>query len=155
MLMLDCGLRISETVSIKIENIQLIEKYMVVDGKGNKQRIVPLGIVALESIKKYLDFRRSDCGILFYGAKQEPLKKPAISMMFQKLKKATGIERLHAHLLRHTFATLYLENGGNIYSLQAILGHTSLEMVKKYLHLSRSKILSDFHKFSPMDNLDR
>jgi len=154
MLMLDCGLRLNEAATLQIENIQLNEKYMIVDGKGNKQRIVPIGAAAAESIEKYLALRGSETGNLFYIANQKPLTHDAISMLFAKLKKTTGIKRIKPHLLRHTFATMYLENGGNIYSLQVILGHTSLEMVKKYLHLSRKKILRDFYKFSPMDNLE-
>ena len=71
--------------------------------------------------------------------------------LFRKLKKKTGISRLHAHLLRHTFATMYLNNGGNIYTLQTILGHTSLEMVKKYLHIAPYVVVNDFFKYSPID----
>ena len=75
--------------------------------------------------------------------------------MFRKLKGRSGIPRLHAHLLRHTFATRYLENGGDVYALQQILGHTSLEMVKKYIHTIPGKKVSCFTAYSPLDNLAR
>ena len=69
---------------------------------------------------------------------------------FRDVKKVSGLERVYPHLLRHTFATMYLENGGNIYNLQSILGHTSLEMVKRYLHMSRYAVLKDFDKLNPL-----
>ena len=62
--------------------------------------------------------------------------------------------RIYPHLLRHTFATTYLENGGNIYALQQILGHTTLDMVKKYVHLTQAKTVVNFDKYSPLDNLN-
>ncbi len=65
----------------------------------------------------------------------------------------TGIARIRAHLLRHTFATRYLENGGDMYALQQILGHTSLEMVKRYVHTTHKKIVPKFSEYSPLDNL--
>lgn len=71
----------------------------------------------------------------------EPVTDATLRQMFRKLKKRSGIPRLRAHLLRHTFATRYLENGGDMYALQQILGHTSLEMVKKYVHSTTRKIV--------------
>ena len=84
----------------------------------------------------------------------EPVKETTIKDLFRKLKVKSGIDRLHPHLLRHTFATRYLENGGNIYSLQLLLGHTSLEMVKRYLHLANSKVRKDFVNYSPLDRVN-
>ena len=66
---------------------------------------------------------------------------------------SANISRLRPHLLRHSFATRYLENGVDIYSLQLILGHTSLEMVKKYIHLTDSKTAVNFCNFSPLDKV--
>ena len=69
------------------------------------------------------------------------------------MKKDLLIPRLRPHLLRHTFATRYLENGGDMYTLQQILGHTSLEMVKKYVHLTNQKTVMNFPNYSPLDKL--
>ena len=90
---------------------------------------------------------------LFLKADLQPIGRDAVKQLFQKLKKSTGIKRLRAHLLRHTFATRYLENGGDMYSLQQILGHTSLEMVKRYVHTTHRKIVPKFPDFSPLDRL--
>ena len=73
--------------------------------------------------------------------------------MFSRLAKSSGIERLHAHLCRHTFAINYLLNGGDIFSLREILGHTTLEMVNHYLHLTSFQITDQRHKYSPVDRL--
>lgn len=89
---------------------------------------------------------------LFVKDDLTPIKQNTVKQMFRKLKVSADIPRLHPHLLRHTFATRYLEAGGDIYSLQSILGHTSLEMVKKYVHLIPSKTVVNFDVFSPLDN---
>ncbi|MFC1958556.1 tyrosine-type recombinase/integrase [Chloroflexota bacterium] len=73
--------------------------------------------------------------------------------MFARSAKSSGVERLHAHLCRHTFAINYLLNGGDIFSLKEILGHTTLGMVNHYLHFTSSQITAQHHKYSPMDKL--
>ena len=78
-----------------------------------------------------------------------------IRQLFNRLKQRSKIPRLHPHLLRHSFATRYLSNGGDVYTLQAILGHTTLEMTKRYTQLIPSKIAVNFCRHSPIDNLKR
>lgn len=148
-LMLDSGLRLNEVVTARSDHLHLMERYLIVTGKGNKQRIVPFGrtaSLALEDLSLC-------CGSLFTLDNGQPVTQDTIKQLFKRLRRSTGIEKLHPHLLRHTFATRYLENGGNIYTLQAILGHTSLEMVKRYLHLANSRIRRDFDRYSPLDRL--
>ena len=161
-LMLDSGLRLNEVVTLQASSVHLKDRYLIVTGKGDKQRTVPFGEFTAKTLLEYLDVTRivdnrtsliikvseSLCGF-------EPITQATIKNMFRRLKARAGIPRLYPHLLRHTFATRYLENGGNIYSLQAILGHTSLEMVKKYLHLATTRIRSDFPRFSPLDNIKK
>ena len=154
-LMLDSGLRKGEVVSLRLSSLHIPEGYVIVDGKGNKQRIVPLGLITRKTLLKYLSKRPSVplCETLFLTDDLRPITDNTVKFIFQRLKSATLISRIRPHLLRHTFATRYLENGGNIYTLQQILGHTSLEMVKKYLHLTTSKNVKNFPDFSPLDNL--
>ena len=135
------------------------QTYLIVTGKGDKQRVVPFGDFTSETMSEYLKLTdqasRSDALIIKVSETQctfEGITQSTVKNMFRRLKARSGITRLYPHLLRHTFATRYLENGGNIYTLQAILGHTSLEMVKKYLHLAMNRIRADFPRFSPLDN---
>lgn len=160
-LMLDSGLRLNEVVLLYLCNLHIPEGYIIVDGKGNKQRIIPIGLHTKKAMLRYLAVRPN------YMAKDEkqtplfvidtmtPIKRETVKQLFAKLKKRAEIPRLKAHLLRHTFATRYLEHGGDIYSLQQILGHTSLEMVKKYVHTIPRKTIINFGNFSPLDNMPK
>ena len=160
-LMLDSGLRRHEVVSLTVRSVHLSDRYIIVQqGKGDKQRVVPFGNFTGKLIAKYLEATsfNKDRTALFIKVSEnlcswETISDTTIKQLFRKLKIRSGISRLKPHLLRHTFATRYLENGGNIYTLQSILGHTSLEMVKRYLHLANTRIRRDFPKFSPLDNL--
>lgn len=153
-LMIDSGLRLNEVVTIRRDKIHIAEGYAIVNGKGNKERFVPLGLNSKRALLRY-------CAIVPSKEKETPLfvkdtlipiKESTVKQLFRKLKSRSGIPRLHPHLLRHTFATRYIERGGDIYSLQSILGHTSLEMVKKYVHLIPSKTVVNFAVLSPLDN---
>ena len=152
-LFLDAGLRLNELVSIRRSMIHVQERYVIVDGKGNKQRAVPFGNQTKELLLLYLRIAPSSPA-LFLSIREEdgvflPITEATVKMMFRRLKPI--VPRIHPHLLRHTFATRYLENGGNIYSLQMLLGHTSLEMVKRYLHLAQRRVVREFINFSPLD----
>lgn len=154
-LMLDSGLRLNEVVTLEPGRIHIPEGYLIVNGKGNKQRMVPIGLQSKKALLRYLSCLPPlpEKTPLFVTNALIPLKQCTVKELFRKLKRKANIPRLKPHLLRHTFATRYLENGGDIYSLQQILGHTSLEMVKRYVHLIPSKLAVNFHSYSPLDNL--
>lgn len=159
-LMLDSGLRKSEIVRLKLSDLHIFEGYAVINGKGNKQRLVPLGNTSKKYLIKYTSIRPSDVGFdsLFLTKNNTPITDATISRLFKSLQvtKVGDVHlfrRIHPHLLRHTFATTFLENGGNIYTLQQILGHTTLEMVKKYVHITQAKTVVNFKNYSPLDNL--
>jgi len=78
----------------------------------------------------------------------------AVKLIFARLAQRSGVKRLHAHLCRHTFATNYLINGGDVFSLQQILGHTSLEMVRRYVTLASAQVRVQHRKFSLMDRMN-
>lgn len=153
-LMLDSGLRKNEVIALSVPDVHISEGYLLVNGKGNKQRIVPLGFRTQKYLLRYSVVRPAvKYSALFLTKNYTPITPAVLDRLFKKLKSDLLTPRIRAHLLRHTFATNYLQNGGNIYSLQLILGHTTLEMVKKYVHLTQGKTLVNFTNYSPLDNI--
>ena len=157
-LLLDTGLRIGELVNLKSEDVHLDEGYLKVIGKGNKERIVPMGSNAQKALQKYL-FRYRPKQVnpamsnVFLSAQGKPLTINSAKLMFARLSKISGVVRLHAHLCRHTFATRFLINGGDVFTLQQILGHSTLEMVRRYVTLASSHIAIQHQRYSPMDRI--
>ena len=78
----------------------------------------------------------------------------ALQLVMKRLGEKSGIKRLHAHLLRHTFALNYLVNGGDLFTLQQILGHTTLEMVRRYVNLANAHVMTQHQRFSPVDRMN-
>ena len=155
---LDNGLRASELADIAISQLDLKSDYVKVMGKGSKERIVPVGDFVKLTLWNYLDRIRpepatANCDKLFLSPSGKPITANTIKLVFSRLARSSGVERLHAHLCRHTFAINYLLNGGDIFSLREILGHTTLEMENHYLHFTRSQLTAQHHKYSPMDKL--
>ena len=158
-LFLDCGLRLSELVTLSLRRVFLDERYFIVTGKGQKDRAVSFGYSTDQMLRAYLPFVPRSANTLILKKSVfgdvEPITETAIKQLFRKLQFRSGIERLYPHLLRHTFATRYIENGGSIYDLRDILGHTSLSMTMRYVHLAQTRIRSDFDRFSPLDKIKR
>lgn len=156
MLMLDSGLRRGETISLHIGNVNFCTNIMLVTGKGRKQRFVPLGEQSRLCLRKYVNFYRCCAEAsepLFVDRFGNPCNDNTIKQVFAKLKKYTGIERLHPHLLRHTFATQYIVNGGNLEMLRLIMGHSSITVTQIYLHLANNiKLMQETHN-SHLDKL--
>ncbi|RKD23757.1 tyrosine-type recombinase/integrase [Caminicella sporogenes] len=156
-LMLDSGLRRDEVITLNIENVHFTQNVIKVTGKGQKDRIVPMGLYTKKLLFKYVNGYRPmpdyPTNRLFLSQEKTPVSADVIKMIIYRLKKKTKIERLTPHLLRHTFATRYLINGGDTFSLQMILGHTSLEMTRRYSHLASSYTVKNFKNLSTLDKL--
>jgi integrase/recombinase XerD len=157
-LLYDTGCRISELLGLKVGDIQLEEKILTVRGKGGKGRVVPFGDRSLIGLAKYLTRRNKLFGkeeLLFLTKFGEPLTRRMTNKIIERIGDKAKVEnvRLSAHTFRHTFAKNWLMNGGDIFSLQKILGHRTLDMVRNYVNITFKDIQSQHSKFSPGDSL--
>ncbi len=152
LLLLDTGLRVSEAAALRLGDLRADGTFNV-QGKGAKERIVPVGSTARQAIVRYLGRRgsgRSD-DALFLGRRGR-LDARGIQQVVRRLKTRIGIVgRLSPHSFRHTFARSYLLNGGDVFSLQRILGHTTLDMVKRYVALADVDLVARNATASPAD----
>lgn len=159
--LLDTGLRANELVSLSLDNINLDDGIVKVYGKGAKERIVPIGARVQRATWKYLQRYRSQpanplCTSLFLTRNGEPITVNRLETIIENYGRKAGIEgtRCSPHTFRHTFAISYLRNGGDVFSLQRILGHSSLETVRIYINLAEADVKACHRKFSPADNLE-
>ncbi len=160
LLLLDTGLRLSELINLQMDDLDFLQSCILVKGKGDKERIVPFGSQVRRTIRRYIMHFRPEpdspvTGEVFLTEDGLPLKPRAIQSMLLRLSKKAKISgiRCNPHRFRHTFARQYLMNGGDIFSLKEILGHSSLEVVKIYVNLASNDILQQHRKFSPVDNM--
>ena len=157
-LLIDTGLRVGEVAGAELSNFKAVEGCLKVMGKGKKERIVPIGMEAQAEVSEYITYVRSriakpDCTRLFVSEGGGPITENTLKLFFSRLAKKSGIMRLHAHLCRHTFAVNFIMNGGDLSSLKEILGHTTFEMVDRYLHFTQAQITARHREFSPMDRI--
>ena len=153
-LMLDSGLRLSEVAGARREKLNLKEHYLIVFGKGHKERVVPFGDATASLMSELLGDRAGTPGPIFNAATHDGVSPETVKRIFKRLRRRSGVDRLGPHLLRHTFGTRFSQLGGDSYMLRDILGHTSLYMVQHYRHLARSYIPKNYRKFSPIDRLE-
>lgn len=155
-LMLDAGLRVSEVVNLNVEDISKELGVIKVLGKGKKERLVPLTDSIIKYYDKYVFLASLYSGALFLDSDTGlRMTSSGISQILRRIKKEQHFNKLHPHYLRHTFATLFLVNGGDPVHLQLILGHTTLYMTEQYLHLANQMTLQKQKKFSPLTNLKK
>ena len=158
-LMFDSGIRLMEVASIGISDLNLEEGYMLIKGKGQKERWVPFGNETGKAIWAYLKQREryvsAGTTTLFITQKSGPLSPRGVQMIFKRLRgklKLDGV-RLSPHTARHSFALAYIESGGDPFSLQRILGHTTQTMTSKYVNMARSNVKAQHAKYSPGNQL--
>jgi site-specific recombinase XerD len=155
-LLLDTGLRMSELIGLKLRDVDVEAGALKVLGKGNKERMVPFGAAAQKTVWRYVQHVRPDpvgTDCLFLTLEGAPFTPDGFRSLIKRVGPRAGVARLHPHLCRHTFATRYLMNGGDVFSLQQILGHTTLEMVRRYVRLASAHVAVQHRKFSPMDRV--
>jgi integrase/recombinase XerD len=159
LLLLDTGIRLSELIGLKIDDIDFQQSCLLVKGKGNKERVVPFGSQVRRTLRRYVMRFRSEPDSprteeVFLSEDGFSLRPRAVQSMLKRLEKKANLSGIgvNPHRFRHTFAREFLVNGGNIFSLQKILGHSSLEVVKMYVNLMTNDILNQHRRFSPVDN---
>jgi integrase/recombinase XerD len=157
MLLLETGVRVNELVGIKTTDIIWEQKVIRIrNTKGGFERFVPIQDKMINQLKKYLVVRGNvDTDYLFITRDNTPLSKKQVQDRIREYGKKAGIKnvRCSPHTFRHTFAKLCVLNGANAFQLQAILGHTSLEVTKVYVNLFSSEVQQGHAKFSPINNL--
>ena len=154
-----CGIRAGELEGLNISSIDFDEGLIKVTGKGNRERIVPIGRQALSAVRKYLDatqyLRKKSGGLmqnspLFINFRGGRLSTRSIGRVVKKYVKETGLtHEISPHSMRHTFATHMLDGGADLRSVQELLGHTSLSTTQKYTHVSLDRLMEVYDKAHP------
>jgi len=160
LMLLDTGIRVSELTGLRMRDLYLAEGYFKVFGKGGKERIVPMGRTCRLALSRYVHKFRPRPALasidnVFLTRDGRPLRADYVYKIVVNACQRAGIEgkRRGPHTCRHTFAHQFLMNGGDLLTLQRILGHSSLEVVKLYVDLNTNDLLSQQRKYSPIDTL--
>ncbi len=150
------GLRVSELAELKLQQVHLDAGYLVVRGKGDKERLVPMGEWACEALRGYLEggrvalLRKTFHQNVFLNHRAGRISRQGIWKVIKHYAKVCGIQRnLTPHVLRHSFATHLLENGVDLRSLQAMLGHADISTTQIYTHVARTRLKEIHRKFHP------
>ena len=152
------GMRVSEIVNLKVENVNLEMKYVLVFGKGSKERIVPLGSVAAGYLERYLKEARptffvkdeEDPQTVFIGLGGQGLTRQRVWELIGQYGRNAGIlKHISPHMLRHSFATHLLDNGADLRSVQEMLGHADISTTQIYTHLTNKRLRAVYDKAHP------
>jgi site-specific recombinase XerD len=154
-LLVDTGMRAGELCGLTMGDMDLANQRAKLMGKGAKERLVRIGRRTGKALWRYLVTRAEATPdeALFIGRDGRPLTTRGLRALVVRLGRRAGLTlQATVHRFRHTFAIVFLQNGGDAYSLQAMLGHSSLDMVKRYLALSQADVENAHRRASPVDN---
>ncbi|MGE0019559.1 MAG: site-specific tyrosine recombinase XerD [Draconibacterium sp.] len=152
-----CGLRVSELVSLKITNLYFDQGFIRVEGKGNKERLVPVSSKAIEEVERYmsgyrkrLNVAKDSENILFLNRRGQKLSRVMVFTIIKGLAKKTGLQKsISPHTFRHSFATHLINGGADLRAVQEMLGHESILTTEIYTHLDREYLKSTIQQFHP------
>jgi site-specific recombinase XerD len=147
----DTGMRLQEMRGLDVEDVDLAEGFILVRGKGRKERHVPFGRESKKTLWRYLKqrARRAREAALFLNRSGYRLGYNGYKSVFRRL----GLKSVSAHKLRHAFALNYIENGGDGFSLQRILGHTTQQMTGRYVNMAKGSVKRQHDRFAPGDRI--
>ena len=150
------GLRVSELVNLELNNVNLDEGYVRCFGKGNKERIVPLGEIALKYLKIYIDDYRDSlekrclCDKIFLNNHGKGITRQGFFIILKEIAEEKGINKnITPHMLRHSFATHLLNNGADLRSIQVMLGHSNLSTTQIYTNVSNEVLKENYELYHP------
>lgn len=150
------GLRVSELINLEINRVYLEEGYLIVLGKGSKERMVPLSQMAIDEIKTYMEQRKhlyikpGEENILFLNRRGARLTRVMIFYIVKQLAELAGVKKdISPHTLRHSFATHLLEGGANLRAIQQMLGHETIATTEIYLHIDRTQLREEILMYHP------
>jgi len=150
------GIRVSELLSLKVEDLNLEVGYLTCMGKGSKERLVPLGRKAIERLKEYLGTvrpalaRRAASNVLFTNRNGQKMTRQGFWKILKAHGASAGIKRrLSPHVLRHSFATHLLEHGADLRAVQMMLGHADISTTQIYTHVNRERLRRIYHDYHP------
>jgi len=155
--MYSCGLRVSELINLKISSLYLDVGFIKVIGKGDKQRLVPIGSEAIKhigiyknNVRNHIMIKKDKEDFLFLNRRGSQLSRVMIFLILKELVKKAGIEKnVSPHTFRHSFATHLVEGGADLRAVQEMLGHESITTTEIYTHLDRDFLRSTLQQFHP------
>lgn len=150
------GMRVSEAVNLKKDNVNLDVGFLRCIGKGNKERVIPLGKKAIAAINRYLESGRDrlakgkETEFLFLNKSGSKISRVSLWKIIRKYAGAAGIKRpIKPHIMRHSFATHLLERGADLRSVQEMLGHSNISTTQIYTHINKDRLKSIHRQFHP------
>jgi len=156
-----CGLRVSELVNLKLSDLYFAENFIKVTGKGNKQRLVPIGNGAIAQVQRYISMirihqkvKKEAEDVIFLNNRGKGLTRAMIFSIVKRLAEKAGIRKtISPHTFRHSFATHLVENGADLRSVQEMLGHASITTTEIYTHLDREYLRKSILKYHPRQTM--
>jgi integrase/recombinase XerD len=150
------GMRVSEAVNLKLDNINLDVGFLRCFGKGNKERIIPLGAKAINSLKRYLKtsrpqlLKKKQSDFLFLNRSGKKISRQSLWKIIKRYARVARIKKpIKPHILRHSFATHLLERGADLRSVQEMLGHANISTTQIYTHVSKERLKAIHKMFHP------
>jgi integrase/recombinase XerD len=155
-----CGLRVSELIALQVDKVNFKQGYVIVRGKGNKERLVPMGEVTADALALWLDERENDPTVKVKPGEENyvftsprtgsRITRVRVFKIVKQLADAAGITKdISPHTLRHSFASHLLEGGANLRAIQQMLGHESITTTEIYIHIDRSRLREEILRYHP------